>query len=86
MTLPIGRPDLAGNASAIRNDEANGTVATVLVEWDDWDRTLWTPEQRRRIEAGVVPREVHIALGVALSLIVLFGVAANGTILYVFSR
>ncbi len=59
---------------------------SLLVDWDDWDVSLWTPEQRRILERGAIPREVHITLGVLLSLIVLFGVAANTTILYVFSR
>ena len=58
----------------------------VLVDWDDWDRSLWTPEQRQLLERGAIPRHVHITLGILLSLIVLFGVAANSTILYVFSR
>ena len=58
----------------------------VRVDWDDWDRSLWTPEQRQLLEQGAIPRHVHIALGILLSLIVLFGFTANATILYVFSR
>jgi hypothetical protein len=65
---------------------ANNETSVVSLDWDDWDASLWTPEQRRMLERGAIPREVHITLGVLLALIVLFGVAANSTILYVFSR
>ena len=58
----------------------------VRVDWDDWDRSLWTPEQRQLLEQGAIPRQVYIVLGVLLTLIVLFGFTANATILYVFSR
>lgn len=59
---------------------------TSLVQWDDWDQSLWTAEQRQLLERGAIPPEVHITLGVFLTLIVLFGVAANSSIFYVFSR
>lgn len=64
------------------NDVINGTS----IDWDNWDLLLWTPEQRTLLEQGVIPREVHVAFGVLLSLIVIFGFAANSTILYIFSR
>ena len=60
--------------------------AVMLIDWDDWDQSLWTDEQRQLLERGAIPPEVHITLGVFLTLIVLFGVAANSTILYVFAR
>jgi hypothetical protein len=59
---------------------------TLGIDWDDWDVSLWTPEQRQLLERGGVSRRIHVALGVLLSFIVLFGFAANFTILYVFSR
>ncbi len=59
---------------------------TSLVQWDDWDQSLWTAEQRQLLERGAIPPEVHITLGVFLTLIVLFGVAANSSIFYVFAR
>jgi hypothetical protein len=59
---------------------------TSLVQWDDWDQSLWTAEQRQLLERGAIPPEVHITLGVLLTLIVLFGVAANSSIFYVFAR
>ncbi|XP_057381023.2 uncharacterized protein LOC130703611 [Daphnia carinata] len=64
----------------------NETSPDVHINWDDWDGGLWTPEQRNILEGGVIPRHVHISLGILLSVIVLFGVIANSAILYVFSR
>lgn len=66
--------------------ESNNGTGTSWIEWDDWDQSLWTPEQRHLLEQGAIPRHVHISLGVLLTLVVLFGVIANATILYVFSR
>lgn len=71
------------NSSSSGNESG---VDNIFVDWDDWDRSLWTPEQRQLLERGAIPRHVHITLGILLALIVLFGVAANSTILYVFSR
>lgn len=69
------------------DDVLNGTNApSTWIEWDDWDQSLWSPEQRLLLEQGAIPREVHISLGILLTLIVLFGVIANSAILYVFSR
>lgn len=73
---------LAGNESS--DPQENRTL--LFIEWDDWDVGLWTPEQRQRIEAGIIPREVYIAFGVLLTLIVVFGIVANATILYVFAK
>ena len=65
----------------------NGNNETpVAIEWDNWDELLWTPEQRRLLEQGDLPRQVQFLLGVLLSLVVFFGLIANSTILYVFSR
>ncbi|KAI9552890.1 arthropsin3 [Daphnia sinensis] len=55
-------------------------------DWDEWDETLWTAKQRQWLEQGVVPREVYVTLSVVLSLVVVFGLIANATILYIFSR
>ena len=71
------------NATRWFVDDSNETLG---IDWDDWDVSLWTPEQRQLLEHGGIPRQVHVALGVLLSFIVLFGFAANSTILYVFSR
>ena len=68
------------------NGSSNDSFPIVLIEWDDWDLSLWTVEQREILEQGAIPRHVHIALGILLTLIVLFGFTANSTILYVFSR
>lgn len=63
----------------------NGSLLPIL-DWDSWDESLWTPEQRLLLEQGVAPRHVYVSMGVLLSLVVLFGLIANATILYVFSR
>ena len=73
---------LPGNETNERHDN----VTLRHIEWDNWDVGLWTPEQRRSIELGVVPQEVYVFLGVALSLVVVFGIVANATILYVFAK
>lgn len=64
----------------------NGTTPSTRIEWDDWDQSVWTPEQRLLLEQGAIPRQVHVSLGILLTLVVLFGIAANSAILYVFSR
>lgn len=56
------------------------------VDWDEWDDSLWTAEQRQWLEEGSVPREVYVTMSIVLTLIVVFGLIANATILYVFSR
>ena len=68
------------------DDNNNRNETSLGIDWDDWDLDLWTPEQRQLLELGWIPRHVYIVLGVLLTFIVLFGVAANSTILYVFSR
>lgn len=70
---------------AVERLETNGSYLAIP-DWDEWDETLWTPEQRQLIEQGTVPRQVYVALGILLSLVVIFGLVANATILYVFSR
>jgi r-opsin len=67
------------------SDDLNNNE-TLGIDWDDWDVSLWTPEQRQLLEGGAIPRQVHITLGILLTFIVLFGFTANSTILYVFSR
>lgn len=67
-------------------NETSLSSPDVRIDWDDWDGGLWTPAQRNILEGGVIPRHVHISLGVLLAFIVLFGVIANSAILYVFSR
>ncbi|KAK4014393.1 hypothetical protein OUZ56_026916 [Daphnia magna] len=77
--------DLANNShDAVVASGNNGTCA--MIEWDDWDLSLWTPEQRKLLEQNEISRWIHITLGVFLTLVVLFGVAANSAIFYVFSR
>lgn len=68
------------------NITSSSGSTVLLVQWDDWDQSLWTAEQRQLLERGGIPPEVHITLGVLLTLIVLFGVAANSSIFYVFAR
>ena len=72
-------------SSVNTSDDSSGNE-TSWIEWDDWDESLWTPEQKQMLEQGVIPYSVHVLLGILLILIVLFGVIANSTILYVFSR
>lgn len=87
-TVPDASPDdteVFTNISAGRNQTSLSSDG-IEIDWDDWDGELWTPDQRNILERGVIPREVHISLGVLLSFIVLFGVTANSAILYVFSR
>lgn len=79
---------LYDDASA-NNDSVNpnGTSSpSVWIEWDDWDADLWTPAQRHLLTQGFVPHQVYTTLGVLLTLIVVFGFAANSIILYVFFR
>ncbi|KAI9552891.1 arthropsin2 [Daphnia sinensis] len=86
-------PDASGDDVDVNDSDIftnisgrNETSADVHIDWDDWDGGLWTPEQREILEGGVIPRHVHISLGILLAFIVLFGVIANSAILYVFSR
>lgn len=60
------------------------TTTTATATIDDGDSSFWSDDQLRLLLT--IPRSVHIGLGVALILIVVFGVATNGTILYVFTR
>jgi hypothetical protein len=71
------------NATRWFVDDSNETLG---IDWDDWDVSLWTLEQRQLLERGGVSRRIHVALDVLLSFIVLFGFAPHFTILYVFSR
>lgn len=65
----------------------NGSSLPIGAPKDDaWDDFPWTDEQRRQIESGLVPRHVLVLLGLVLSVVVAFGLVANATILYVFSR
>ena len=80
-----------GTLDSLSDDSPNGgsneTLLATCFEWDDWDESLWTPEQRQLLmELGAVPRRVHISLGILLTLVVLFGIIANSIILFVFSR
>ena len=70
------------------SDDPDGRneALTAWIEWDDWDESLWSPEQRQLLEQGTIPRELHFSLGAFLTLIVVFGIISNSTILYVFSR
>ena len=56
---------------------------TSVLELDDWDALLWNPEHRRLLEKGQMK---FISLGVLLSLVVLFGIIANSTVLFIISR
>lgn len=77
----VGRPQCANwrPSPAVDNN-------AITIEWDDWDCSLWTDDQRHLLERGILPHHAYIIFGVLLTLIVLFGVVANTTILYVFSR
>ena len=72
-------------SSVNTSDDSSGNE-TSWIEWDDWDESLWSPEQRQLLEQGTIPRELHFSLGAFLTLIVVFGIISNSTILYVFSR
>lgn len=66
------------------NCTAISDVTVTDVEY--WDPLLWTTEQRQLLERGAIPRQLHLTLGILLSVVVIFGIVANATILYVFSR
>lgn len=69
------------------NNSSSSIYSSISIgDWDEWDESLWTPRQRQWLEQGVVPREVYVTLSVILSLVVVFGLIANATILYIFSR
>lgn len=69
------------------NDSSSSIWTTVSIsDWNEWDESLWTSKQRQWLEQGEVPREVYVTLSVFLSLVVAFGLIANATILYIFSR
>jgi hypothetical protein len=51
------------NATRWFVDDSNETLG---IDWDDWDVSLWTPEQRQLLERGGVSRRIHVALGVLL--------------------
>lgn len=74
-----------GRIAIDAGDLGNGTLVTIP-DWDTWDEGLWTPEQRLLLEQGLAPRHAYVTMGVLLSFIVIFGLVANATILYVFSR
>ena len=81
-----GSSRLGQQETYLESSQHNGSYDLVIPDWDDWDEDLWTPEQRQLLEQGAAPRHVYIILGVLLSLVVVFGLVANATILYVFSR
>ena len=66
------------------NGSINGTLVTT--EWDSWDTSLWTPEQRRLLNQGAFSRHVHFPLGILLTLVVLFGIIANSVSFFDISR
>ncbi|XP_057381617.2 melanopsin-like [Daphnia carinata] len=69
------------------NNESSLIYSSISIgDWDEWDESLWTAKQRQWLEQGAVPREVYVTLSVILSLVVVFGLIANATILYIFSR
>ena len=69
------------------NGRSNETLLATCFEWDNWDESLWTPEQRKLLmEQCAVPRSVHISLGIILALVALFGIIANSIVLFVISR
>ena len=68
------------------NNNISSSISISTVDWDEWDESLWTDEQRQWLETASVPREVYVTMSVVLSLVVFFGLIAHATILYVFSR
>ena len=68
------------------NNNISSSTSISTVDWDEWDESLWTDEQRQWLETASVPREVYVTMSVVLSLVVFFGLIANATILYVFFR
>ena len=71
---------------SLSGDYPNVNETTMIIEWDEWDDLLWTPEQRHQLQQGAILRQVRISLGLILALVVFFGVITNSTILFVFSR
>ena len=83
--------DANGTLDSLSDDSPNGrsneTLLATCFEWDDWDESLWTPDQRKLLmEQGAVPRRVHIFLGILLALVALFGIIANSIVLFSISR
>jgi hypothetical protein len=85
---PHHEDDKNNNNNNISSSFSTSSPTSIIstVDWDEWDESLWTDEQRQWIETASVPREVYVTMSVVLSLIVFFGLIANATILYVFSR
>jgi r-opsin len=80
------QPQEKNDVNNNHSDSSSSSTSISTVDWDDWDESLWTDEQRQWLETGSVPREVYVTMSVMLSLVVVFGLIANATILYVFSR
>lgn len=79
------RDGSSGHFGRSTTDGQNDSFMSIL-DWDSWDESLWTEEQRLALEQGIASRSVYVTMGVLLSLVVVFGLIANATILYVFFR
>ena len=72
---------------SLSGDYPNAINETVVkIEWDEWDKLLWTPEQRHQLQQGAIDRQMQISLGLILAVVVFLGAITNSTILFFFSR
>ena len=72
---------------SLSGDYRNAINETVMkIEWDEWDKLLWTPEQRHQLQQGAIDRQMQISLGLILAIVVFLGAITNSTILFFFSR
>ena len=76
---------VSGTLDSLYDNCPNGINNETLLSM--FSESLWTLEQRQLLmELDTVPRQVFISLGVFLVLVVLFGIIANSTVFYIFSR
>ena len=57
-----------------------------VIQWDELDDDLWTPEQRRLLEEGGGPNNLHATISILLILVIICSLILNFGILYVFQR
>lgn len=61
-------------------------VYVSVIQWDELDDDLWTPEQRRLLEEGGGPNSLHATLSFLLTIVIICSIILNSGILYVFQR
>ena len=58
-------------------------VYVSVIQWDELDDDLWTPEQRRLLEEGGGPNSLHATLSTLLTIVIICSIILNSGILYV---